>query len=82
MAVDMVRVRNVGVEGRKALEVAAVSLTAKEMDPLRTPCRMSGRVGLMHTILLLLPQCLCCWYFVLSLFVWPVGRLKRTCLAR
>jgi hypothetical protein len=33
----MVPVGNVGVDGRKALEVAAVSLTAKGMELLRMP---------------------------------------------
>jgi hypothetical protein len=37
MAVDMMPVDDVGAYGRKALEVAAVSLTAKGMDPLRMP---------------------------------------------
>jgi hypothetical protein len=35
-----------GVEGKNALEVAAVSLTTKGMVPMRTPCQMSGRNGL------------------------------------
>ncbi len=34
MAVDMVPVGKVGADGRKTLEVAAVSLTAKGMEPL------------------------------------------------
>ncbi len=37
MAVDTVPVGNIGADGRKALEVAAVSLTAKGMYLLRTP---------------------------------------------
>ncbi len=37
MVVDMVAVGNVRAEGRKVLEVAAVSLTANGMDPVRTP---------------------------------------------
>jgi hypothetical protein len=32
MAVDMVLVGNIGADGRKALEVTAVSLTAESMD--------------------------------------------------
>jgi hypothetical protein len=34
----MVPVGIIGAEGRNALEVAAVSLTAKGMNPMRTPC--------------------------------------------
>jgi hypothetical protein len=37
MVVNMVLVGNVGAEGRKALEVAAVSMTTKEMDLMRMP---------------------------------------------
>ncbi len=37
MAVDTVLVGNIGADGRKALKVAAVSLTAKGMVPLRVP---------------------------------------------
>jgi hypothetical protein len=36
-AVDTVPVGNVGADGRRALEVAAVLLTAKDMELLRTP---------------------------------------------
>jgi hypothetical protein len=46
VAVDMVPVGSIGADGRKALEVAAVSLTAKGMEPLRTPWRTSSRVVL------------------------------------
>jgi hypothetical protein len=35
MAVDMVPVGSVGADGRKTLEVAAVLLTAKGMEPLK-----------------------------------------------
>jgi hypothetical protein len=35
-AVDMVSACSVGADGRKVLEVAAVSLTTKGMEPLRT----------------------------------------------
>jgi hypothetical protein len=51
MVVDMVPVDIFGAKGRNALEVAAVSLTAKEMDPMRMPCQMSGRIGWRQTIL-------------------------------
>ena len=37
MLVQMMPVGSVGADGRKALEVAAVSLTAKGMEPLKTP---------------------------------------------
>jgi hypothetical protein len=38
MAVDTVLVDIAGAEGRNALEVVAVSLTTKGMDPMRMPC--------------------------------------------
>ena len=37
-AIDTVLVGIVGAERRNALDVAAVSLTAKGMDPMRRPC--------------------------------------------
>jgi hypothetical protein len=61
MADVMVLVGNIGADGRKVLEVGAVSLTTKGMDLLRTPGQMLGRVGLVRTVLLLLLQCLRCW---------------------
>ena len=51
MAVDTVLVDIAGAEGRNALEVVAVSLTTKGMDPMRMPCCMSGRNGWRQTIL-------------------------------
>ncbi len=37
MAVNTVHVGIIGAEWKNTLEVAAVSLTAKGMDPMRTP---------------------------------------------
>jgi hypothetical protein len=51
MAVDSVLVGSVGADGRKALEVAAVSLTTKGMEPLRSPWQMSSRVDLTRLVM-------------------------------
>ncbi len=61
MAVDMVPMGIVGVDERKALEVAAVSLTAKGMELLRTPWRTSSGVDLTCLVMSLLLRCLRCW---------------------
>jgi hypothetical protein len=61
MAVDTVPVGSVGADGRKALEVAAVSLTAEGMEPLRTPWQSSRGVELTRLVMLLLLRCLHCW---------------------
>jgi hypothetical protein len=86
MASNMVPVGIVGAEGRNALEVAAVSLTAKGMNPMRTPCQMSGRIDQMQTIfhpchgvcVIGSPSYLC-WcgrLGDLNAHVWPVDRLR------
>ncbi len=80
-AVDMVPVGSVGADGRKALEVAAVSLTAKGMELLRTPWQTSMGVELTRLVMSSLLRCLRRWYGSLC-WVWLVGRLKRTCLSR
>jgi hypothetical protein len=61
MAVDTVPVDSVGADGRKALEVAAVSLTAKGMEPLRTPLGTSTGVELTHLVMSSLLRCLRYW---------------------
>ncbi len=62
MAVDMVPVGSVGADGRKALEVAAVSLTAKGMGLLRTPWQTSTGVELTCLVMSSLLQCLHCFF--------------------
>jgi hypothetical protein len=61
MAVDMVPVGVVGADGRKALEVAAVSLTAEGMEPLRKPWGTSLGGDRTRIVMLSLLQCLHCW---------------------
>ncbi len=56
MAVDTVPVGIVGADGRKALEVTAVSLTAEGMEPLRTPWQTSLGVDLTCLVMLSLLQ--------------------------
>ncbi len=59
--VDTVPVGSAGADGRKALNVAAVSLTTRGMELLRMPWWTSSRVDLTPPMMSLLLLCLRCW---------------------